>query len=206
MVDAGVVYGLAGALGAALIGAAATIIVPARQHHRRAEELAQAEAASQRAKREEAIQRELDRLSSLREAGREWIEILERSEQSLNMGVAVDLAEFDQAIKEAGGKAARYDYNHWPEHPQYELEVEVAGAAVYDTLTHATGLMRRRVAAQGSSYHYGWDLEPAQALDYAKGIRRQLNQAMREYVTAIRNGEPPAVATSEWPPTWPRPG
>ncbi|MFF3609917.1 hypothetical protein [Streptomyces sp. NPDC002463] len=122
------------------------------------------------------------------------------------MNVAVDLAEFDAAIKEAGGKAARYSYNHWPQHPQYQLEVEVLGAAVYDTLTHATSLVRRRVAAQGASYHWQWDVESGEALAHANRIRPLLAQAMHEYVTAIRNGEPPPAATSQWPPAWPGPG
>jgi hypothetical protein len=136
MADAAAISALISGLGGAVIGAGATVFVSARQSRRekreRDQDLGRVEARA-----------EIVRLTSLRFAGRAWLDTLLRAHQSLQAGATVNLQQFDDDVKEAGGQATLQGYSVVIAHPSVD---DLAGA-ISDQLSDLTWQLRGEILA-----------------------------------------------------------
>ncbi|MET9863299.1 hypothetical protein ABZY93_29155 [Streptomyces smyrnaeus] len=140
MADTSAIYSLISGLGGAVIGAGATVFASARQHRRE---------ISERGKERRRLQakEEIVRLTSLRFAGRAWLEVALQAQQRLASGAEVDPDKFDQDIKEAGGVAAKEGYTVILPDPS----VEQLAAEIFDRLDHLSWQLRREILSSSRS-------------------------------------------------------
>ncbi|WP_406100672.1 hypothetical protein OG698_00355 [Streptomyces sp. NBC_01003] len=134
MADTSAIYALISGLGGAALGAGATVYVSIRQFRR---EIAERDKERSRLQARE----EIVRLTSLRFAGRAWLDVVLRAKQNLDAGVAVDLEKFDQDVKEAGGAAAQQGYRVVLPDPS----VEGLAAEISDGLSDLSWYLRREI-------------------------------------------------------------
>ncbi|MGP4001329.1 hypothetical protein [Streptomyces sp. 8N706] len=137
MADASAIYALISGLGGAAIGAGATVHVSTRQFRR---EIAERDKERGRLQAQE----EIVRLTSMRFAGRAWLDVVLRAKQSLEAGVAVDLEKFDQEVKEAGGAAAQEGYRVKIPDPS----VDLLAAEIFDDISYLSWQLRRKITGR----------------------------------------------------------
>ncbi|MBO8202868.1 hypothetical protein JW613_32020 [Streptomyces smyrnaeus] len=134
MADTAAIYSLISGLGGAVIGAGATVFASSRQHRREISEQG-------KERRRLQAKEEIVRLTSLRFAGRAWLEVALQAQHRLASGVDVDPEKFDQDIKEAGGVAAKEGYCVILPDPS----VEQLAAEIFDRLDHLSWQLRREI-------------------------------------------------------------
>ncbi|MFI0775565.1 hypothetical protein [Streptomyces sp. NPDC021212] len=139
MADASAIYALISGLGGAAIGAGSTVYVSTRQFRREISERDKERGRLQ-------AQEEIVRLTSMRFAGRAWLDVVLRAKQNLEAGVAVDLDKFDQEVKEAGGTAAQEGYRARSPDPS----VDQLAAEIFDDINHLSWQLRREIVSRAT--------------------------------------------------------
>ncbi|KAB7832518.1 hypothetical protein, partial [Streptomyces mobaraensis] len=92
MADSEALYGLLGAVGGALVAGVASVYGPLRVHRRQSQQRAEEERAGR-------LDAQVNRLITP-PASRAWLDVLERTQQDLQIGQPLNIAEFDRSINE----------------------------------------------------------------------------------------------------------
>lgn len=175
------VFSLISGLGGSAIGAIAAIYVPLRQLRRQIRE-------TERERIVGLAREEILRLTSLRFAGRAWLDVLLRAEQSLRAGQSVDLERFDEETKEAGAVAAKEGYRVVISSPS----VDELAAEIFDDLADAT-LGLRQAILSGSTERLSMYFSGVGAIQQK---REALNARILERIEDLLRSQPEAAATT----------
>jgi hypothetical protein len=148
-------------------------------------------AEKERARGELAAREEILRLTSLRFAGRAWFDVTLRAKQNLQAGVEVDLARFDQEIKEVGGRTAEVGYRVEVPDPS----VDHLAGQIFDALQNFSWVLRSRILKGDDRFADDQLLDTL--AERISELRHALNAKILERVEELSRHAQPGTASPE---------
>ncbi|MEW1780122.1 hypothetical protein [Streptomyces sp. NPDC086777] len=189
MADANAIYGAVGAVGGALIGAAAAVIAPVLVQRGSSRNEMKAEARRR-------VGEEVERIIEIRTTGRAWQDTLERAVQDLTADRHVDIDRFDESITALEREAAAAAYAVAVDGVWVGLgpaSGDYSPGVVLELLAAGTGQVRAEILRLQNAQVTAEErreacAELAQAVASAKTARAQLNARLVERIESILGG------------------